>query len=78
MEYIFDCTFKLNDDEEEYSKKARVIDTEIVEWMKLLVNGVSIFSDDAVKYFEKLQAKQAITGFSKKYTAIVTNLVSGL
>ena len=74
MEYIFGCISELNDDEES-SKKARVIETEIVEWMKLLVNNVSIFNDDAVKYFEKLQT---VAGFSKKYTTFVTNLVSDL
>ena len=76
MEYIFSCISELND--EECSKKAPVIDTEIMEWMKLLVNNVNMFGDDALKYLEKLQAKQAMVGFSKKYTAVVNNLVSDL
>ena len=76
LEYIFGCISELND--EESSKKARVIETEIMEWMRLLVKNIDIRGDDVVKYFEKLQAKQAIAGFSKKYTAVVTDLVSDL
>ena len=75
MEYIYGCISELSD--EESDEKEKIIEKEIVEWLKLLVANVRILSDDAVIYFEKLQSKQAEVGFSKKYTAVVNELVSG-
>lgn len=74
LEYIFGCVSELSD--EESNEKEKIIEKEIVEWLKLLVANVRILSDDAVIYFKKLQSKQAAVGFSKKYTAVVNELVS--
>ena len=71
---MFGCISELSD--EERNEKEKIIKNEIMEWIRLLVTNVGMHSENVVEYFEKLLLKQAAVGFRKKYTAVVTKLVS--
>lgn len=73
LKHIFDSKSEpdFNKNDEDNNKRAEVIEKEIKEWLKLLVNNVNIDADDAVNYFKILQT----VGFYKKF---VDALVSAL
>ena len=73
LKYVFTC---VSENDEDSNEKAEVVQLEILEWLKILVNNVNIFADDAVKYFVKLQTEQFSVEFNKKYTSVTTELVS--
>ena len=74
MEYLFDCTPKLNKSDED-NKKVEVVEVEITKWIELLVNSIDMSAHDAVQYFKELKSEKA---FGKKYNRIATASVSEL
>ena len=73
MKYVFVCVLE---NDEENSTKVEVVELEIMEWLKLLVNNVNIYADDAVMYLETLLTGQFSVEFNNKYTSVAIDLVS--
>ena len=77
MEYIFSCVSKAHNDEQSKSK-ARIIETEIIKWLELLVSGVDMFARDAVDYFKLLYNELSPKELRAKYGNTVALSVSDL
>jgi len=73
LEYICNYTVKINKSDEDDSKRADIIESEIQKWIELLVNNINMFANDAVQYFKALQFQK---GLDKKYNRNVFASVS--
>ena len=77
MDDIFRCVSKFRDDDDEQNvKMAHVIETEIIKWLQMLVNGVNMFASNAADYFKVLLNQLSPEELSTKYRSMVGGLVS--